>query len=128
MNNRLVLILAEKGYRQKGLLYSLRSMLVADIVVSDNPNTILQFRAPGRPRLVLIDSSISHSDSEEMLERIRANMPESSCVLLVDGNPAFRTKSGAEFDGVIRKDVPVEEFIVEIEAYLSSSSATSKTQ
>jgi DNA-binding NarL/FixJ family response regulator len=116
----LVLLVAEQGYMQKGLLTLLRSAPTIDAILSPTSSLACSLLRVCSPEAVLIDSSISLTDREIIREAANRYRPGTPCVLLMSSQPNCVSGDGSahKVDYVICKEHSVSDLIKEIEGVI----------
>lgn len=117
----LVLLVAEQGYKQKGLLTLLRSVPTIDVILSPTSSLACALVRECSPEAVLIDSSVSTTDREIIREAANRYRPGTPCVLLVSCQPNRGSVDGSahKVDYVICKENSVSDLIKEIEGVIN---------
>ncbi len=119
-NHAPALIVANPGRIRDGLRTLLRAVPRIETIfqASDGP-TALQIIEERHPALVLLDSRLANNDIQTVSRQIKAESPQTRCIILVDNIRQQWMAKVADADSVLTIGCPAGEFFATIEGLLS---------
>jgi DNA-binding NarL/FixJ family response regulator len=107
---------------------SLRALLknvprIETILLADDSPSALRMIAECHPALVLLDSKLVHHDIQEVLAQVRAESPQTRCIVLADNTHQQWLAKAANADSVLLAGFPAAMFLATVEGVLSRPGA-----
>jgi DNA-binding NarL/FixJ family response regulator len=113
------LIVASPGRIRDGLKTMLRAIPRIESVLQANDGpAALKIITEHHPVLVLLDSHLANNDIQSVSRQIKANSPQTRCVMLVDNARQQWMAKVADADRVLTIGCPAGEFFAAIEGLL----------
>lgn len=121
MTNRVsVLIIARPGRMREGLRALLRMMPKIELIGQvDQGSAALERVTQARPALVLLDSSLPFAEMELALRQIKAEWPQTQCIVVADNILQQGLAQAAGADGVLLKGFATETLFTTINEVLA---------
>ena len=124
-----ILLIAKPGYRRNSISTSLHSIPGVSIWIADGKSSGIQFLDNTKPTLVLIDSaSLNKSDFADFCQSIKIKQPRSQCFILVGYENLLHELPFEYYDGFIRTNHSVHEFIETIKNLIKQLAAPDQGQ
>jgi DNA-binding NarL/FixJ family response regulator len=118
-NHMSALIVARPGRMREGLRALLRTMPKIKIVGHvDQGSAALEMVTRERPALVLLNSSLPFEETWMALKQIKAEWPQTRCIVLVDNLQQQGMAQAAGADGVLLKGFAAETLFMTIDEVL----------
>jgi DNA-binding NarL/FixJ family response regulator len=118
-NRMSTLIVARPGRMREGLRALLRTMPKIKIVGHvDQGSAALEMVTRERPALVLLNSSLPFEETWMALKQIKAEWPQTRCIVLVDNLQQQGMAQAAGADGVLLKGFAAETLFMTIDEVL----------
>ena len=118
-NRMSVLIVARPGRIREGLRALLRTIPRLEIVGQvDQGSAALEMVTRERPALVLLNSSLPFEETWMALKQIKAEWPQTRCIVLVDNTQQQGMAQAAGADGVLLKGFAAETLFMTIDEAL----------
>lgn len=115
-----VLIVARPGRMRAGLRALLRMIPTIELVGQvDQGLAALERVTQARPALVLLDSSLPFAEMELALRQIKAEWPQTQCIVVADNIPQQGLARAAGADGVLLKGFATETLFTTIDEVLA---------
>ncbi len=116
------LIVARPGRLRDALNALLTTIPRLEIVgQADDDSSALKMVTQRRPTLILLDSTLPGEEVEVVLAQIKANWPQTRCIVLADNSQQQQVAKIAGADEVVVKGYPTEHLLASIEKLLSQS-------
>jgi DNA-binding NarL/FixJ family response regulator len=113
------LIVARPGRMREGLRALLRTMPKIKIVGHvDQGSAAMEMVTRERPALVLLNSSLPFEETRMALKQIKAEWPQTRCIVLVDNMQQQGMAQAAGADGVLLKGFAAETLFMTIDEVL----------
>jgi DNA-binding NarL/FixJ family response regulator len=108
------------------LRYSLRALLtrlpqIDEVREVDDVRSYLPALSGVSPRLIVLDANALHNESDQVLQEIKAAVPEACLVVLVDHIEQQQAVKSAIADRVLLKGYPAADLYASLEQLLNQS-------
>ena len=106
-----ILLVAEPGYQQMGLLTVLNALPSVNVIAARPETAMRVFQNGSSPEIALIDSSLTPSDRIRLVRAIKKCSAHTPCVFLANGDTYSKLQELPEYrlDETIIKTNPISE-------------------
>ena len=120
--NAPALIVANPGRIRDGLRTLLRAIPRIETILQANDGpSALKIIAEYHPALVLLDSKLANNDIQSISRQIKAESPQTRCIVLIDNIQQQWMVKVADVDSVLTVGCSAREFFTTVEGLLSWS-------